>query len=87
MNAAKAARSADTLYVSLKAMLKASEPSMPTVAEANQLWQDGVHFGLDQPLSGHSYGLFNATRLIPDAQMLGDRPRYIIRTVQRITVP
>jgi hypothetical protein len=57
--------------------LRNTRLALPTVAEANRLFRDGAHFGLEET----SYGLFNATRLVPEPRELGGRPRYAIRAV------
>jgi len=57
--------------------------SLPTVAEATRLYRDGDRFALDEP----AYGLFNATRLIPDPRELGAKARYVIRAVQALPAP
>ena len=57
--------------------------SLPTVAEANRLLRDGERFNLAEP----QFGMFNASRLIPEPAEDRERFRYVIRTVLRIPTP
>jgi hypothetical protein len=62
--------------------LRDSALSLPTVAQANRLFEGGAWFGIEEPC-----GLFNATRLVPEPKELGERARYGIRTVWNVPSP